>query len=64
MEYHCSSCNMSVKALVCAKCDAELVPDEITKKDGTKVQVACCPNHCGKIKSPQCCGADMAGKAA
>lgn len=64
MQYQCPSCDMAVKGIKCAKCDAELVPDEITKEDGTKVQVAKCPNNHGKIKSPQCCGKDMKQKAA
>lgn len=59
MQYHCPKCDMGVKGLTCAKCDAELVKDEVTLADGKKVQVAKCPNGCGKIKSPQCCGSDM-----
>ncbi len=59
MQYHCEKCDMAVKGIACAKCNAELVPDQITKPDGTKIQVAKCPNGCGKIKSPQCCGSDM-----
>lgn len=50
---------MAVKGMACAKCNAELVSDKITKEDGTIIQVAKCPNGCGKIKSPQCCGMDM-----
>lgn len=56
--YECSKCNMAVD-IVCAKCKAELVNDSITKADGAKVQVSKCPNGCGKVKSPLCCGADM-----
>lgn len=59
MEYHCDSCDMSVKVL-CAACNSELVDDVITKPDGNKVKVAKCPKDHGKIKSPQCCGHDMA----
>lgn len=59
MQYHCSSCDMSVKALVCAKCNSELVDDVISLPDGKKVKVAKCPKEHGKIKSPQCCGHDM-----
>lgn len=58
MEYHCSDCGMVVKGVICGKCDAELVHDEIIV-DGKPVQVSKCPNGCGKIKSPQCCGHDM-----
>ena len=28
--------------------------------DGNEVQISECPNGHGKIKSPQCCGQDMA----
>ncbi len=59
MQYQCEKCGMAVKGMTCAKCNAELVPDKITKEDGTIIQVAKCPNGCGKIKSPQCCGMDM-----
>lgn len=59
MECTCDKCGMGVKGLVCAKCDADLVKDTISKNDGSKVQVAKCPNGCGMIKSPTCCGHDM-----
>ncbi len=58
MECKCNQCGMGVKGLVCSKCDAELVQDTITA-NGKKVQVAKCPNECGMIKSPTCCGQDM-----
>jgi hypothetical protein len=56
--YTCSKCGMSVN-ITCAKCGVELVDDSITTADGTKVEVSKCPNGCGKIKSPLCCGQDM-----
>ncbi len=56
--YTCEKCGLSVN-MTCAKCNAELVPDAITKADGAKVSVSKCPNDHGKIKSPMCCGADM-----
>jgi DNA-directed RNA polymerase subunit RPC12/RpoP len=56
--YTCSKCGMSVN-ITCAKCGAELVDESITTADGTKVEVSKCPNGCGKIKSPLCCGQDM-----
>ena len=43
----------------CAKCDALLVNDILTREDVTTVQVSKCPNDHGKIKSPLCCGQDM-----
>ena len=57
--YNCSSCGMSVNA-TCGNCNAPLVAANLTKDDGSTVQVSKCPNAHGKIKSPMCCGADMA----
>lgn len=59
MECQCKQCGMSVKGLKCGKCDAELVADSISH-EGKKIQVAKCPEGCGMIKSPTCCGQDMA----
>lgn len=59
MEYKCNQCGMGVKGLTCSKCNTALVKDNVTKKDGTKVQVAKCPKGCGMIKSPTCCAQDM-----
>lgn len=56
--YECGKCGMAVN-MTCAKCGKELVDDSITKADGTKVEISKCPDGCGKIKSPMCCGADM-----
>jgi hypothetical protein len=58
MECKCNQCGMSVKGLTCSKCESELVQDTTTK-EGQKIQVAKCPNGCGMIKSPTCCGEDM-----
>jgi DNA-directed RNA polymerase subunit RPC12/RpoP len=58
MEYECNDCGMGVKGLTCSKCGKPLVNDTVSVK-GQKVQVAKCPNSCGMIKSPQCCGHDM-----
>lgn len=58
MEYSCDQCGMGVKDITCAKCGKELVPDTVTV-EGKKINVATCPNGCGKIKSPMCCGHDM-----
>jgi len=63
MQYHCETCDMKVKGLTCGKCDAKLVDDIVTTKEGKIIQVAKCPNDCGKIKSPQCCGHDMVTQA-
>jgi predicted ATP-dependent serine protease len=56
--YTCSNCGMSVNT-TCGACNAALVDDNLTKDDGTKVEISMCPNGHGKIKSPLCCGADM-----
>ena len=59
MDYVCGQCGMGVTGLTCVKCGQELVHDHITTDDGTTVAVSKCPNDCGKIKSPSCCGVDM-----
>jgi hypothetical protein len=59
MECKCNKCGMGVKGLTCSKCDSALVNDTITTDNGSKVQVAKCPEGCGMIKSPTCCGQDM-----
>jgi hypothetical protein len=56
--YECGLCAMAVNAS-CAKCDMPLVDGSLTLDDGTTVQISKCPGCEGKIKSPQCCGADM-----
>ena len=63
VEYLCGICGMGVVEIKCAKCGKELVHDHIPKDDGTSVGVSTCPNGCGKIKSPMCCGQDMAHSA-
>jgi len=56
--YECKKCGMAVNAS-CAKCNAPLVDGILTLDDGNQVQISQCPSCEGKIKSPQCCGADM-----
>ena len=51
---------MAVKGLTCGSCGKELAHETLTKDDGGTVGVAQCPDGCGKIKSPMCCGHDMA----
>ena len=55
--YACNKCGMSVNAS-CAKCNEPLANDHLDV-NGTQVQISKCPKCEGKIKSPQCCGADM-----
>ena len=50
---------MSVNAN-CGNCNAPLVNDILKLDDGREVQISKCPNGHGKIKSPLCCGQDMA----
>ncbi|MQF85400.1 MAG: hypothetical protein FI732_04250 [SAR202 cluster bacterium] len=58
--YSCEQgCGMSVKGFNCGSCGKELVHETLTKDDGSTVGVAQCPDGCGKIKSPMCCGHDM-----
>ena len=57
--YTCEKCGMSVGTMTCGKCGKDLVHGSISKDDGTEVHVSKCPDGCGKIKSPMCCGADM-----
>ena len=58
-EYVCDQCGMGVTGMKCAKCGEELVHDHITTDDGQSVAVTKCPDGCGMIKSPMCCGTDM-----
>ena len=58
-EYVCDQCGMGVTGMKCAMCGEELVHDHITTGDGQTVAVTKCPDGCGKIKSPMCCGTDM-----
>ncbi len=59
VQYVCDQCGMGVTGMKCAKCGEELVHDHITTDDGKTVAVTKCPDGCGKIKSPMCCGTDM-----
>jgi len=58
-QYSCEKCGMGVQGMTCAKCSKALEHAVITKADGTEVHVSQCPDGCGKIKSPMCCGQDM-----
>jgi hypothetical protein len=57
--YTCDVCGMSVN-INCAKCGKALVDDSLAKPDGSRVQISKCPEGHGKVKSPLCCGKDMA----
>ena len=56
--YECDTCSMAVNA-TCAKCDQPLEHDSLNLEDGSSVAISICRSCEGKIKSPQCCGADM-----
>ena len=58
-QYECAQCGMGVTGMCCAKCGKELVHHDLAKDDGSTVGVTKCPDGCGMIKSPQCCGIDM-----
>ena len=60
--YRCAKCGMGVNA-TCADCNEPLVNDTLTLADGGAVQISRCPKCEGKIKSPMCCGQDMAAEA-
>ena len=47
------------QAEACAKCGKDLVHGTIDK-DGVEIHVTKCPDGPGMIKSPLCCGQDMA----
>ena len=52
-KYECNSCGMSVNTS-CGNCDTDLVNGSLELEDGSSVQIAECPEGCGKIKSPLC----------
>ena len=58
-DYVCDKCGMGVTGMKCAKCGKDLIHDHIGKDDGSTVGVSKCPDGCGMIKSPICCGEDM-----
>ena len=58
-KYTCSDCGMEAVGITCGKCGSELEYKEIIRDDGTSVNVSECPQGCGRIKSPVCCGHDM-----
>ena len=58
--YTCKKCGMSVGSMTCGKCGKELKHGKITTADGKTVHVSECPAGHGKVKSPMCCGQDMA----
>ena len=57
--YTCPKCGMSVGTMTCGKCGKELVHDTLDV-NGASVHISKCPDGHGKIKSPMCCGEDMA----
>jgi hypothetical protein len=50
---------MGVTGMKCAKCGKDLVHGTIDK-NGVEIHVTKCPDGHGMIKSPLCCGQDMA----
>ena len=58
--YTCEKSGMSVGTMTCGQCGKELVHDTLTTAEGETVHISKCPDEHGKIKSPMCCGSDMA----
>ena len=58
--YKCEACGMSIGTMTCGTCDKELDHGSITADSGDVIQVSKCPDGHGMIKSPMCCGQDMA----
>ena len=58
--YTCDKCGMSIGIMTCGQCGADLVHETLAKEDGTSVHVSKCPDGHGMVKSPMCCGQDMA----
>jgi hypothetical protein len=58
--YQCAKCGMSIGTMTCGKCGVELRHSTLTKADGASVHISECPGGHGKVKSPMCCGQDMA----
>ena len=63
MAYKCEVCGMSVGSMTCGECGKELVHDTIIGDEGVSVHVSKCPDGHGMVKSPMCCGQDMADNA-
>ena len=58
--YKCEKCGMSIGSITCGECGKELDHDTLKLDSGADVLVSKCPQGHGKIKSPMCCGQDMA----
>ena len=58
--YTCEACGMSIGTMTCGQCGAELAHGALNRDDGGTVHVSRCPAGHGMVKSPMCCGQDMA----
>ncbi len=58
--YTCAKCGMSIGLMTCGKCGKPLEHGTIKTDDGRTVHVSKCPEGHGMVKSPLCCGQDMA----
>ncbi len=58
--YTCEACGMSIGTMTCGQCGQELVHGSLDRDDGSSVHVSKCPDGHGMVKSPMCCGQDMA----
>ncbi len=61
--YICEACGMSIGTMTCGQCGKELVHGCLDRDDGSSVHVSKCPDGHGMVKSPMCCGQDMACRA-
>ena len=58
--YTCEACGMSIGTMTCGQCSQELEHGSLNRDDGSSVHVSKCPDGHGMVKSPMCCGQDMA----
>lgn len=58
--YTCEACGMSIGTMTCGRCGQELEHGVLNRDDGSSVHVSRCPDDHGMVKSPMCCGQDMA----
>jgi len=58
--YTCPECGMSIGQMTYGRRGKALVHNVMKKPDVAKADVSMCPSGHGMVKSPMCCGQDMA----